>query len=130
MSDDVPQDLSQVSGSSETASQVVTAPTAEPPASALAAAGLTMADGAAAAADGGIGASVWVNGKKINALWAINQNRNSWVSVVGVGWVKFANNSDSAIVAFTTLGADAKLTQGTVNYRQESDNIIHEIYVW
>lgn len=126
MSDDVPQDLSQVSGSSDTASQVVTGPTAEPPASALAAA----ADGAAAVGDGGIGASVWVNGKKINALWVINQNRNSWVSVVGVGWVKLANNSDSAIVALTTLGVDAKLTQGTVNYRQESDNMIHEMYVW
>ena len=126
MSDDVPQELSQVSGSGDVgSSQAPTAPTAEPPASALAAAA-----GNAAAADGGIGASVWVNGKKINALWAINQNRNSWVNVVGVGWVKFANNSDSAIAAFTMLGADAKLTQGTVNYRQESDNMIHEIYVW
>ena len=129
MSDDVPQDLSQVSGSGSSASDVVGAPTAEPPASALAAAA-AAAEGTAAAADGGIGASVWVNGKKVNALWAINQNRNSWISVVGVGWVKFANNSDSAIVAFTMLGADAKLTQGTVNYRQESDNMIHEIYVW
>lgn len=79
---------------------------------------------------GAVGASTWVNGKKVNALWAINQNRNSWVGVAGVGWVKFANNSDSAIVAFTMLGANAKLTQGTVNYRQEADGMIHEIYVW
>ena len=94
-------------------------PTAEPPATA----GIT---GGVAA----VGASVWVSGKKINALWSINQNRNSWVGVAGVGWVKLANNSDSAITALTMLGANAKLTQGVVNYRQEADNMIHEIYVW
>lgn len=95
------------------------APTAEPPAA---------AEGGDAA--GGIGASVWVNNKKINALWAISENRNSWVGVTGVGWVKLANNSDSAIVALTMLGANARQTQGIVNYRQESDSMIHEMYVW
>ena len=79
---------------------------------------------------GAVGASVWVTNKKINALWAINENRNSWVGVAGVGWAKLANNSDSAIVAFTILGANARQTQGNVNYRQESDNMIHEMYVW
>ncbi len=44
--------------------------------------------------------------------------------------MKLANNSDFAIVALTMLGTDAKLTQGVVNYRQESDNMIHEMYVW
>jgi hypothetical protein len=93
-------------------------PTAEPPA----------ASGIIGGASG-VGASVWVNGK-VNALWSINQNRNTWIGVAGVGWVKLANNSDSAIVAFTMLAANAKQTQGTVNYRQESDNMIHEMYVW
>jgi hypothetical protein len=94
------------------------APSAEPPA----------ADAGGRA--GAVGASVWVNGKKINALWAIAENRNSWVGVAGVGWVKLANNSDSAIVALTMLGANARQTQGVVNYRQEADNMIHEMYVW
>jgi len=107
------------SGGAGLAGAAAAAPTAEPPS---AAEGGTTGVGAAA--------TVWVNGKKINALWAINQNRNSWVGVAGVGWVKLANNSDSAIVALTMLGANAKITQGTVNYRQESDNMIHEIYVW
>jgi hypothetical protein len=95
------------------------APTAEPP---------IAAEGGGAA--GAIGASVWVNSKKINALWTISENRNSWVGVAGVGWVKLANNSDSAIVALTMLGANARHTQGNVNYRQEADNMIHEMYVW
>jgi hypothetical protein len=97
---------------------VAAAPTAEPP---------TAAEGAAAAA---IGASVWVNNKRINALWTISENRNSWVGEAGVGWVKLANNSDSAIVALTMLGANARHTQGIVNYRQEADNMLHEMYVW
>jgi len=94
------------------------APTAAPPVAAT-------ADGT-----GGVGASVWVTGKKINALWGINENRNSWVGIAGVGWAKLANNSDSAIVAFTILGANARQTQGIVNYRQEADSMIHEMYVW
>lgn len=44
--------------------------------------------------------------------------------------MKLANNSDTAIVALTMLGANARQTQGIVNYRQESDNMIHEMYVW
>ena len=97
------------------------APSAVPP---------VPAAGEALTGTGGIGASVWVPGKKINALWTINENRNSWVSVAGTGWVKLANNSDSAIVAFTMLGANAKVTQGSVSYRQEADGMVHEIYVW
>jgi hypothetical protein len=100
------------------AAGAVTGPTEEPP---------MVTDGVGVS---GVGASVWVNGKKINALWAINQNRNVFLGVAGVGWVKVANNSDSAVVAFTMLGANARQTQGVVNYRQESDNMMHETYVW
>src|SRR4029077_5066996 len=115
------QDMFQANiGVSSGASGAAAAPTAEPPAAIAAGEG----------EGGGIGASVWVNNKKINALWAIAENRNSWVGVAGVGWVKLANNSDSAIVALTMLGANARQTQGNVNYRQESDNMIHEMYVW
>ncbi len=111
-------------GTAAGAAAGLSAPTDEPPAGA---GGAGVGIGAAA---GGIAASTWVNGKKINALWSINQNRNSWVGVAGVGWVKLANNSDSAIVAFTMLGASARQTQTIVNYRQESDGMIHEMYVW
>ncbi len=76
------------------------------------------------------GVTAWVNGQKVNALWSINENRNSWIGVAGVGWIKLANNSDSAVVALTILGAHAKQTQGAINYRQEADGMIHEIYAW
>jgi len=91
-------------------------PSGEPPAVVL------------AAGEGGI--TAWVNNQKINALWSINENRNSWIGVAGVGWRKLANNSDTAVVALTILGANAKQTQGAVNYRQEADGMIYEMYVW
>lgn len=80
----------------------------------------------------GVGASVmaWQNNKRITGLWSISENRNSWVHIDGVGWKKLANNSDSAIVALTMLGAHAREKASVVNYREESDGMIREMYVW
>lgn len=74
--------------------------------------------------------TVWLNDKRIDALWGISQNRNSWVRVAGVGWKKLANNSDSAIVAFTVLSTHARQMNSQINYREEADGLIHEMYVW
>lgn len=76
------------------------------------------------------GVSAWQNNKRITALWSINQNRNSWVGVDGIGWKKLANNSDSAIVALTMLSSHAREKGSVVNYREESDGMIYEMYVW
>jgi hypothetical protein len=78
----------------------------------------------------GVGVAAWNTGKKVTALWSINQNRNSWIHIDGVGWRKLANNSDSAIVALTVLGTHAREKASSVNYRDEADGMIHEIYVW
>lgn len=72
--------------------------------------------------------TAWQNNKRITRLWSINQNRNSWVGVSGIGWKKLANNSDSAIVALTMLSAHAREKGSVVNYR--SDGMIHQMYVW
>lgn len=74
--------------------------------------------------------TAWQNDKRITALWSINQNRNSWVHVAGIGWKKLANNSDSAIVALTMLGSHAREKESAVNYREESDGMLYELYVW
>jgi len=78
----------------------------------------------------GAGVSAWLNNKRITGLWAINQTRNSWINVNGVGWKKLANNSDSAIASLTMLSAHAYEKAAVVNYREESDAMVHEIYVW
>lgn len=135
MSDTKPQQniLSSLSGAEiENLSANHAAPSFEPPEQLAAIQLVRFRTEAEVAAAQNLAASstVWQSNKKINALWSINENRNSWVGVTGVGWVKLANNNDTAIVALTMLGADAKLTQGTVHYRQEADGMIHEMYVW
>jgi hypothetical protein len=87
---------------------------------------LPIAEGVSVGAD----ITAWQNNKKFNALWCINQNRNVFVGVVGIGWKKLADNSDSAIVALTMLSAHAYEKGSVVNYRDESDTKIHEMYVW
>lgn len=76
------------------------------------------------------GASAWQTDKRIVSLWSINQTRNSWVGVSGVGWKRLANNSDSAVVALTMLASHARARDAAVNYREEADGMIHEMYVW
>jgi hypothetical protein len=76
------------------------------------------------------GATAWQDNQAISGLWSIAENRNSWVGVTNVGWVKLANNSDTAIVALTMLAAHAREFSRPVNYRQENDGMIHEMYVW
>lgn len=78
----------------------------------------------------GAGISAWLNNKKITGLWGKNQNRNSWAHIAGIGWKRLANNSDSAIVALTMLCAHAREKDSVVNYREEADGMIHEMYVW
>lgn len=103
------------------------APTLAPPIQGGAA---RSAAGAASTAARAAAAAVWLNNQQINALWTINEDKNSWVGVAGVGWTKLANNSDTAIVALTVLSAHAKDGQRLVNLRQEDDGMIHEMYVW
>jgi hypothetical protein len=75
-------------------------------------------------------ATVWNNSQIVNALWCINEDRNSWMGIAGVGWVRLSNGSDSGVVALTVLASHAKGLQSPINYRQESDGMAHEIYAW
>jgi hypothetical protein len=115
MNESRPKDLcTEGLASASTSSTGNAMPTALPPAAGVNAGGITT----------------WQSGKLVTALWSINQNRNVYICISGVGWKKLANNSDSAIVALNILGTSARLTQTTVNYREEADGMIHEIYVW
>lgn len=84
----------------------------------------------ATATSAGSGVSAWQNSKKIEALWTINQDRNSWMGVVGIGWRKFAPGTETSLTAMTMLAAHARCTNSVINYRDESDSLVHEIYVW
>jgi hypothetical protein len=109
-----PQDLASLDVTSAIAVGSASAPVLEPP--------------VAAKSQEAVGA--WLNDKRVNATWCINQNRNAYVAIVGVGWKKLANNSDSAIVALNMLGTHARQMNSPMNYREEADGMIHEMYVW
>jgi hypothetical protein len=136
MTDSKPEDLSsaQLAMTSQGAGGDA-APTAQPPQQTTGAQAGTSGPQAgpppqAAGAGATAGATVWQNDKRIVALWGINQNRNSWAYVNGIGWKKLANNSDTAVVALTALAAHARQLNSSVSYREEADALIHEMYVW
>ena len=89
----------------------------------IAAAGVAVQAAAAAA-------TTWQSQKTVVGQWTINQDRNSWMSVAGIGWQKLSTASDSGCVALTMLASSALITKAAVSYRQESDGMVHEMYVF
>jgi hypothetical protein len=104
------------SSGGDVATVSATAPTAEPP---------TLGDAATAE---GVSAT-WRSGQVI-ALWSVNEIRNAWANVQGVGWKKIYNGKDGAFLALTTLAAQARQTGRSINFREEADGMIYEIYLW
>jgi hypothetical protein len=74
--------------------------------------------------------STWRSNVKIDALWSIDETRNAWVRVVGLGWRKIYNGRDGAFAALLTLAAQARQTNRPTNLREEPDGMIYEIYLW
>ena len=81
-------------------------------------------------ADAGNAATTWSTVSNVNALWSINQDKNSWMGIAGVGWLKLSNASDTGIIALTMLASHAKQLGSGIYYRTEDDNMVHEIYAW
>lgn len=130
-------------GGVQAAGSTYDAPSQPPPASAAGAGGPVTAPTMTAppemqsapslpatAASVGAGVSAWQNNKRIEALWTINQDRNAWMGVVGIGWRKLAPGTETSLTAMAMLAAHARCTNAVVNYRDESDSLVHEIYVW
>jgi hypothetical protein len=76
------------------------------------------------------GTTVMSPAATINALWCINEDKNTWINDPAVGWKKLSNLSDSGNVALTMLSGHAKQQGSTVYYRTEDDDLVHEMYVW
>jgi len=73
----------------------------------------------------------WQRGKKITALWAINEPNNAWAWVDGLGWRKCEDNTNTTNLL--TLCAHAKSTGSFVDFDEQThDNAtrIAQIYVW
>jgi hypothetical protein len=111
-----------------------TAPTLEQPAGTAAEstavlAGPTLAAPAVAATVDGITAATWKSGQ-VTALWSIEDTRNAWMQVSGVGWRKLYNGRDFAFTALVILASQARQTGKTIQFREEADGMVYEIYLW
>lgn len=84
---------------------------------------------AAAAAGDAVTAAVWTYNRTVSATWSINETRNAWILVDGVGWKKIFNGTDGAFTALTTLAAQARQTGHAVSFREDG-GLVREIYLW
>ena len=92
-------------------------------------AGPTVTPAARAESDQAVTAT-WHSSVTIDALWSIDETRNAWVRVVGLGWRKLYNGRDGAFQALTTLAGQARQTNRPVTLREEADGMIYELYLW
>jgi len=83
-----------------------------------------------AAAVTGDGVGLWVSNKQIDALYSTYAARFSWMHVAGSVWRRFSPASDSGVAALAMLAAHARDRGRPVNYREEADQLVHEMYVW
>lgn len=72
----------------------------------------------------------WRTGVTVTALWSINETRNAWMHVAGIGWKKIYNGRDGAFTALVTLASQARQTGRAINFREEADGMVYEIYLW
>jgi hypothetical protein len=72
----------------------------------------------------------WRTGMTVTALWSINEVRNAWMHVSGLGWRKLYNGRDGAFRALVALAAHARQTGRPINFREEADGMVYEIYSW
>lgn len=73
--------------------------------------------------------AVWLEKKQITGLWCINQERNAYAYVDGVGWRKISAESDSIFLGMLELLTGAKGSKSPVKLRVEND-VIKEVYVF
>ena len=128
-----PTELPPTDTSASTVSSAAGAPTLVAPASAEAAAnidtGPTLSAPPTAATTGGITAATWRSGT-VTALWSIDEVRNAYMHVSGVGWKKLFNGRDGAYTALLILASQARQTGRTIQFREEADGMVYEIYLW
>jgi hypothetical protein len=83
-----------------------------------------------AAAVTGEAVGLWVTNKQVDALYSTYAARFSWMHVAGGPWRRFSPVSDSGVAALALLAAHARDRGRPVNFREEADQLIHEMYVW
>ena len=68
--------------------------------------------------------------KRVSALWCNRSTRNAFVHVTGIGWKKLSPANDSSWNAMVLLATQARQTGCRIDYRDEADGLVHEIFLW
>ncbi len=71
----------------------------------------------------------WLNNTRVIGLWTIDQNRNAWAYLNGIGWRKIATDNDNIFFDLLRLLAAAKEGNRPVNVYQDN-GVIKQIYVF
>jgi hypothetical protein len=74
--------------------------------------------------------ATWRSAQYVDAMWSIDQVRNAWMLVRGLGWRKIYNGRDGAFDALTALASQARQTGHQISFREEADGMVYEIYLW
>jgi hypothetical protein len=72
----------------------------------------------------------WRSAQYVDAMWSIDQVRNAWMLVRGLGWRKIYNGRDGAFDALAMLASQARQTGHQISFREEADGMAYEIYLW
>lgn len=76
----------------------------------------------------GIVETMWLNNVLVQGAWAIDQDRNAWVYLSGVGWRKITTDNDNIFYNMLSQLLAAKAAGRPVN-AYEDQGVIKQIYV-
>jgi C1A family cysteine protease len=76
----------------------------------------------------GIAETGWLNNTRVIGLWTIDQDRNAWAYLNGIGWRRIAWDNDNILIDLLRLLAAAKEGGRPVNVYQDN-GVIKQIYV-
>ena len=74
--------------------------------------------------------ATWRSNMTVTAMWSINEPRNAWMHVKDLGWRKLYNGRDGSFTALVSLAGQARQTARPITFREESDGMVYEIYLW
>lgn len=90
----------------------------------------TLDPAGAATGSSADGIGLWQSNKQVDATYATYAARFSWMHVANGPWRRFSPVSDSGVAALALLAAHARDRGRPVNFREEADQLVHEMYVW
>ena len=76
-----------------------------------------------------VGAAVWNNDKRVNALYTTLHAHNAWMGIVGLGWKKLSTTNDSSCEGMTLLASHCREKNCRIDFAEENGTV-KEIYVW